>query len=479
MKKIISLVLVAALALSMMVMSVSATGTEDNYSRGEWIKKIAEAAGAVVEGAEFPEGKGEDVEEVDPYYDYIAWGYTEGIIKGYNEDGFPFKSKQAVVVKEAMAMLTRAIEEDVLPAVPVSTETVDGDVASYGEENVAQAAVLYGLVDADVDWSAAIAKTPAANAEVNADVVVSVAAGEMASPIAQPNVKFQLAVLSGENKDEGYVKATVYETYAMVIEISKKEVDAGHVTLQAMMNNVASLGGGVKSHEISVETGLSGTPELKTWLSECFDFGGATIKINVAGKDCVYNVQAVIGAQDETMDYVSIAFIPEETEATRAAWQALTANVTVDTQDNDDSYIFINRDSQLVIGNENLVFENSSDGLRLDNFSNIDALKQLIRDNVKLGSGDENENRASVLVGAGTQLAVGQTVATLDKDCAIIVDGDEFDMSKSTILSDLRDAESTYAMAEKLVKMINEFVGTVDGQTVNVTVKFADSSNVY
>lgn len=474
MKKIISLVLVAALALSMMVMSVSATGTEDNYSRGEWIKKIAVAAGADVTDATMPEGKGTDVAADDEYIKHIAWGYTEGIIKGYNEEGFPFKSEQDIVVKEAMAMLTRAIEEEVLPAVPVSTETVDGDVASYGEENVAQAAVLYGLVDADVDWSAAIAKTASADAEVDADVVVSVAAGEMASPIAQPNVKFQLAVLSGENKNAGYVKATVYETYAMVIEISKEKVDAGHVTLQAMMNNVASLGGGVKSHEISVETGLSGDPELKTWLSNCFDFGGATINIEVADKKCVYNVQAVI----ETEEYASIAFIPEKTEDTRAAWQALTANVTVTTQANDDSYIFIPPNSELVIGDENLVFENRSTGLKLDNFSNIDALKQTIRDNVKMGSGRVDGTCVSVKVGAGTKLAVGQTIATLGKDCAIIVDGDEFDMSESTILSDLRDAESTYAMAEKLVKMINEFVGAVDGQTVNVAVEFADSSNV-
>ena len=469
MKKIISLVLVACLAMSMMVMSVSAAPADDNYSRGEWIKEIAEAAGADVTGATMPEGKGVDVDENDPYYAYIAWGYTEGIVKGYAEEGFPFKGDQDVKVKEAMAMVTRAIAEEILPAVPVSVDTVDAGVASYGDENVAQAAVLYGLVGADVDWSAPVAKAPAASDEVKADVVLGVAAGEMASPIAQPNVKFQLAVKSGENADQGYVKATVYETYAMVIEISKKKVDAGHVTLEAMMNNVASLGGGVKSHKISVATGLSGDPELKVWLSNCFDFGGATINIDVDGNKCVYNVQPVVDAEE----YVSIAFVPEKTEDTRAAWMALTDNVTVTTQANDDSYIFIANNSELVIGEENIVFENDSEGLKLDNFSNIDALKQTIRDNIKMGTGYTDETRVGVLVGKGTQLAVGQSIATLDKDCAIIVDGEEFDMSGCTILSDLRDAESTYAMAEKLVKMINEFVGAVDGQTVDVTVSFA------
>lgn len=465
MKKIISLVLVAALALSMMVMSVSATETTDNYSRGEWIKEIAEAAGADVTGATMPEGKGVDVDASNEYFEYIAWGYSEGIIKGFNEEGFPFKAEQDVEIQQAMAMVTRAIEAGVLVAVPVSTDegSEDGMADTFVAEGVAAACALYGLTGEGVEWTAAIPKSQSEAVEE----VLNVAAGKAESAAAAESIKFQLAVKSGANADAGYVKATVYETYAMVVEISKKDVDAGHVTLEAMMNNVASLGGGVKSHKISVETGLTGDPNLQTWLSNAFDFGGATIKIDVAGKKCVYNVQAVV----ENDEYATIAFIPESTEATRAAWMALTANVTVTTQSKDDSYIFIDEASKLVVGEEVLEFEAGSTGLKLDNFSNIEALKKLIRDNVKMGANKIDNTNVEVVVGAGTQLAVGQSVATLDKTCTIVVDG--VDMGDSSILSDLRDAESTYAMAEKLVKMIDELIGAVDGKTVEVAVSFA------
>ena len=425
MKKVISMVLVACLALSMMVMSVSAAESTENYSRGEWIKELAEAAGADVTDATMPEGKGVDVKADDEYFKYIAWGYTEGIIKGYNEEGFPFKGDKDIEIQQAMAMVTRAIEADILPAVPVSTDAsyTDGMNETFINEGVAAACAMYALTGEGVEWSAAI---PKAQADV-VEELLNVAAGKVESPSATENTKFSMTLRAGAETGNGYVRFTVYETYAVVIEMSKQQ----------------------------------------EWLSNSLTFGGAIINIDVDGSKCGYNVRPVV----ETEDYVNIAFVPEKTREVHAAWMTLMDSVAVATDEAAVNGIFVSNNSEVAIGQENLVFKSEAEGLKMNDFSDLAALKVLIRDNVQLGGGYEGETGIGILVGADTQVTLDKTVATLEKDCLVWVNG--MDMSESTVLSDLFADENTSSVVENLVKLIDELVGAADGQTVNVSVGVA------
>lgn len=437
MKKIISLVLVACLALSMMVMSVSAAETETGVTRAEWAEEIVKAAGGVPAGAEKA-----DLADTADASDAVKYLIAEGVILGYKDGNF--KGEQVATVEEAVAMVARAVEAEVLNVAQVSEAGEANEEASeYAQEAFAVVA------------NCGIEVIDAASAELSAELAAEI--------VPAITTKFYFGVLSGD----GYVTVHVNGDYEMAISVADQKVDAGKITLEATMINVGSLEvSGKKSHSISVNTGLTGDPDLKVWLKNCWEFAGSTVNVDVDGNACVYNVQPVVQVGGDAV----IVFAPSNVAATRAAWQALTANVSVSSQDQDDSFVFISPESEIAIGEENLVFENGSNGLKLDGFGNIDALKQLIRDNVKMGNGYVDNEDVKVLVGAGTQLAVGQTVATLDKDCSIVVSGVE--MGDSGILSDMRDAESTYAMAETLVKLVDKLVGELSGKTVDVVVSF-------
>lgn len=437
MKKIISLVLVAALALSMMVMTVSAAETTDGVTRAEWAEEIVKAAGGVPAGAEKA-----DLADTAEASDAVKYLIAEGVILGYKDGNF--KGEQVATVEEAVAMVARAVEAKVLNVAKVSEAgEANAEASEYAQEAFAAVANC-GIEVAD-----------AAKTELSAELAAKI--------IPAITTKFYFGVKSGE----GYVTVHVNGDYEMAISVADQKVNAGEISLEAAMINVGSLEvSGKKSHSVTVSTGLTGDPDLKVWLQNCWKFEGSTVNVDVDGKACVYNVQPVAQVGGDAV----IVFAPADVAATRAAWQALTANVSVSSQDQDDSCIFIAPNSELAIGEENLVFENESNGLKLDGFNNIDALKQAIRDNVKMGDGYEGSEDVKVLVGAGTQLAVGQTVATLDKDCSVVVSGVE--MGDCSILSDLRDAESTYAMAETLVKLVDKLVGELNGKTVDVVVSF-------
>lgn len=267
-------------------------------------------------------------------------------------------------------------------------------------------------------------------------------------------MKFALSVEAGE----GSVSATVTDDYVAVIEGNYAKVNASKVTLKAEMQNVASLEVGEKrSHEVTIETGLTGDPDLAVWLSNAKNFKDATVVATIDGKEVTYNFTGTEG---------TIVAAPTEVADARAAWQALTANIT--TSEGTDSKVIIAKDSTLQIAGEKLVVENE---LVLDNFSEMDALETEIRDNVKLVEGKE---ALVVELKAGTALAVGSSVATLDKDATITVTG--IDNTKlDGILSTLQKAESTQAMAESLVKLINEVIGSVDAadDVVKVDIVFA------
>lgn len=279
--------------------------------------------------------------------------------------------------------------------------------------------------------------------------------------------KFELSVASGSA-----VTATAYSDYSATLTVSGTPVNGKHwvnmssATVSAKMTDVASLGvAGTREHSITVNTGLSSdSVALEDWLSNVFAFTGATVKGTIDGKPYEYKLS---NFDKETNTITATTAYAD----TQAAWQALTANISTKTQETDDSYIVIANGSSLKVGNELLCFEESyRDDLKLDNFNDMSALNETIRNAVTLKTDEEGSNVVAVLK-AGTTLAVGQSIAVLDKDVTITVSG--LSNLPANMLAGLRDAEGTSAMLQQLVTCVNNVVGAMNGQTVTVNFEFA------
>ena len=276
--------------------------------------------------------------------------------------------------------------------------------------------------------------------------------------------KFYLAAISNNTVD-----MTVGDDYTAVFTLPNgedKSVNAASVTLTAKMQNVGSLGvTGVREHSVTINTGIAGvTADLGTWLSNCYSFRGMTVNATIGGKPCTYDFSAYDNGKITATT---------NTEDARAAWQELTSYVTTSTQPENDSYILVANGSTMQIGTELLSFE-IAENLKLDNFNNIDALVENVKDHVKLDTSVENFDGIKISIKAGTQLAVGQSVATLNRDVTVEVTADGVPVP-ANILSGLRDQVNSGANNKALViaavQMFNNLVGQMNGQTINVTIR--------
>ena len=272
--------------------------------------------------------------------------------------------------------------------------------------------------------------------------------------------KFNLTVTS-----ESTVDVTVGEDYTAVFTLpaAGSEVDASGVTVEAKMKNVESLGvDGERSHSVTVNTGIQNVKvDLSQWLPNCYKFGRATVNATIGGKACTYDFAGNNGVITATTD----------TEAARAAWKELTSNITADTH-KDDSFILVKNGSTLQIGRELLCFEENVGDLKLNNFSQMGALIQNVKDHVKLETVNDNED-IKIVLKAGTQLAVGSSIATLKEDATITITGVTM---PENFLSSLRAAVNKDANAKVLimaaVQMFDQLVGQINGKTITVNIAF-------
>lgn len=272
--------------------------------------------------------------------------------------------------------------------------------------------------------------------------------------------KFNLTVTS-----ESTVDVTVGEDYTAVFTLPKagSEVDASGVTVEAKMKNVESLGvDGERSHSVTVNTGIQNVKvDLSFWLENCYGFESATVNATIGGKECTY---AFAGNS-------SVITATTDTEAARAAWKELTSHITAGAH-KDDSFILVKNGSTLQIGSELLCFEESVDDLKLDNFSEMAALIQNVQNHVKLETANDSKD-IEIVLKAGTQLAVGSSIATLKEDATITITGVAM---PENFLSSLRDAVNEGANAKELimeaVQMFDQLVGQIDGETITVNIAF-------
>ena len=285
--------------------------------------------------------------------------------------------------------------------------------------------------------------------------------------------KFYLGATSGSTVD-----MTVGGDYTAMITLPKtgETVNAGSIALTAKMQDVASLGvEGVKSHTTTISTNLGDIPVvLSEKLTNCYRFGGATINANIDGAPCIYN----IGAINKDGELYTIEAAPADMEAARAVWQALIGeNITTAANEGNDSKIVIKNGASLMIGTEKLEFEDGvADDLVLNNLSDMAALNTTIREHIKLTTGCADQGGTiTMYLPAGTQLAVGGSVATLEKNCTITITLDPVEMGDlSHALSSLQSKTNATAMVQELVKQFDNLVGAIgaDGD-VDVNVRFS------
>lgn len=277
--------------------------------------------------------------------------------------------------------------------------------------------------------------------------------------------KFYLGIESGSTVD-----MTVGEDYTAVFTMPAAggTVNTGSIDLTAKMQDVASLGvEGEKSHTTTISTGLGGTEvALDAWLGNCYNFCGATINATIDGKSCTYTLDAI----DKTDSNMYTITATTDPAAASAAWQALTSHVTAGTQA-DDSKIVIKNGAYLMIGTEKLEFTSSEVGdLTLDNFNNMNALNETIRNHVKLSTCTDQGGTITMYLPAGTQLAVGGSVATLKDNCTITITLDPDEMGGlSHALSSLKNETDATMMVKELVQQFDNLIGAIDA-TGNVTV---------
>ena len=290
--------------------------------------------------------------------------------------------------------------------------------------------------------------------------------------------KFYLGIKSGSTVD-----MTVGEDYTAVFTMpaANETVNTGSVTVTAKMKNVASLGvGDERSHSMTLNTGIGGTGgtdvALDYYLKNCYGFEGATINATIGGQSCTYTLGKIDTTDSNNMYTITAATDPA---AASAAWQALTSHVEAGTQE-DDSKIIIKNGAYLMIGTEKLEFTSSEVGdLTLDNLNDMSALNQNIRDHVKLSTCADRQNVITAYLPAGTTLAVGSSVATLNDNCTITITLDADEMSESslrTTLSSLQAANNASAMVQTLVNAFDELVRIADASSYSVGVNIAFDS---
>ena len=285
--------------------------------------------------------------------------------------------------------------------------------------------------------------------------------------------KFYLGVTSGSTVD-----MTVGGDYTAMITLPKAgaTVNAGSIDLTAKMQDVASLGvEGEKSHTTTIRTGLGEMDVvLSGKLTKCYGFEGAVINATVDGTSCIYN----IGKINKDGELYTIEAAPADMEAARAVWQALIGeNITTAANEGNDSKIVIKNGAYLMIGTDKMEFENAEVGdLVLNNLSDMAALNTTIREHIKLTDCTNQGGTITMYLPAGTQLAVGGSVATLEKDCTVTItlNPDEMD-GLSNALSSLKNKTDATTMVKELVQQFDNLVGVIDA-TGNVTVDVSFSA---
>lgn len=245
--------------------------------------------------------------------------------------------------------------------------------------------------------------------------------------VVSEDTKFYVGVTGYNGTETATVSATVYDGFGFTVElpaVGSDEVGADKATINVIMQNVASLNvEGIREHSTTINTGVTGiTAKLSEYLSSTYNFEGATspvtvIDIDHTEKTFIYNIAGI------TSDN-KIVGTPETSADASAAWNIITSHVTSTTKADGDSYYVVKKGTYIQLGNERLTFD--SDAELLDGSWTISELVDEVEGAASLATVDgltgADTYKPIIFLPAGTSLAIGGSVATLENDATITID---------------------------------------------------------
>ena len=305
---------------------------------------------------------------------------------------------------------------------------------------------------------------------------VSLHEPENEEPVEEDNGKIKLTLISGNGVGGS---ATVYDDYTFRAVLPSGEVDRSRVTGILEMNDVAGLGiSGKRSYSLTFDTGLSGLADPAEYFQALYGFVSAVANVTVDRKysfGYTFEYADLEGdapvIEDDLYRAVEIVGEPDSIGNIRAAWNALLTHVTVGSNDG-DSYAVIANGSYITVGTEKLYFDSAYDGdLRLDNSSDASALNSAIREALVLDTENDNQgNIVTIMLGAGTTLALGSSMATLNEDYVIELDLGEHALE--AVQNCLAEFQASANRSEALLSamyLFDSFVaGVQEDEVVNI-----------
>lgn len=301
-------------------------------------------------------------------------------------------------------------------------------------------------------------------------LVFSTAAVSFAGTTTAEANKLDLKVISN---GKTAVSVGVDKNYKATIKLENDVVNQKSVTLDLTMTNVDSLGvEGTRHADFTFDTGMDPQERALTkYMPNLKEFKTATVNGSINGYEFVYNIEGeATGAEGEATGEWTAT--PGDVEATRAAWHELASYVETKTYESDDSQVFLPNAGYIQIGTELLCFEDGSEGLTLNNLNDKATLEDKIRANVKLVEAEATDDMV-VFVPAGTMLRVGSSEAKAIEDTTIRVNA-EGSLVKGTPLANMRDAEGMYGVVQEALFIVDDVLGAMDGETINVEITTAD-----
>ncbi len=287
---------------------------------------------------------------------------------------------------------------------------------------------------------------------------------------AKGDISEKVSVTLNSNGTD-FMKGVVMSDYSAELTVPKGSIiNAKELSGTISMTDIASLGiTGTRTYSKSITTGVDKEVIFDNYLPA---FGSATVSGAIDGVEYKYNIKA-----SDTAESYSIEAVPESEDAAREAYQALASHVTAGTKAEDDSYAEIPGTAYIQIGTEKLSFENTEETIKLDNIMQGTGLKAEIRSAVKLEEVEELEDaQIEAYLPAGTVLAVGQSIVTLNDSATIQMYGYRDIDTVNTIFSTLRDCQTNEEIIIAGVQFISDFASAIDGKDLVVNVEFEETT---
>jgi len=300
-----------------------------------------------------------------------------------------------------------------------------------------------------------------------------------------------------ENGDPVTISSTVKFGFDFEIQLadpSNATVAANKATIEVGINDVNTLGalGETRYHEKTLTSDVNFEGDLSEFLSSAYTLGDLQVPVKVIDgsevRDFTYSIAHL------TNDYKIIG-TPSSYNEAYDAWKMITDRVVSKKKSIDDSYFSAKAKSYIQFGDERMYFTNDVD-LFVEPWNKTEELGK-ITSNISVLNGNLDPELANMSVAdtykpviclkAGTALAVGQSIAVLQKDAKITMDlsaiagNTKLTKQISSILNEIMTSSARSKTAilvffrtfNGILDMIH-YAGRATG-SVPVTVEFSDA----